>query len=106
MVRLLPLVQITRSVGMDTVSHWQIEALTGVTANYLNTRKPQEKTQSQIRRRKPTTDKPKRRRETREYLVGEEGNVMVLSHTYASKTNAERAGKPRGKKNTARRCFI
>lgn len=65
-----------------------------MTANYLNTRKPQEKTQSQIRRRKPTTDKPKKEEEKQgEYLVGEEGNVMVLSHTYASKTNAERAAK-------------
>ncbi|HID7800805.1 TPA: hypothetical protein ACXIBI_000116 [Proteus mirabilis] len=65
-----------------------------MTSNYLNTRKPQEKTQSQIRRRKPTTDKPKKEEEKQgEYFVGEEGNVMVLSHTYASKTNAERAAK-------------
>lgn len=91
----LPLVQITRSVGDGhRFSLMDRGAYTGVTANYLNTRKPQEKTQSQIRRRKPTTDKPKKEEEKQgEYLVGEEGNVMVLSHTYASKTNAERAAK-------------
>lgn len=91
----LSLVWITRSVGDGhRFSLVDRGAYTGVTANYLNTRKPQEKTQSQIRRRKPTTDKPKKEEEKQgEYLVGEEGNVMVLFHTYASKTNAERAAK-------------
>ncbi|HGN1366461.1 TPA: phage late control D family protein, partial [Proteus mirabilis] len=90
-----PLVQITRSVGDGhRFSLVDRGAYTGVVAHFLNTRKPQEKSQAQIRRRRRGNNKPKKEQEKQgDYLVGEEGNVMVLSHTYASKTNAERAAK-------------
>jgi phage protein D len=70
---------------------------TGVSAHWLNTREPKKKEQVTVKRkrRKPRKNaKPKKKEEKEgDYLVGSEGNVFVMKHTYAYKSTAERAAK-------------
>ncbi|TBM25678.1 phage late control D family protein [Hafnia paralvei] len=71
-------------------------AYTGVTASWLNTREPKKKEQVAVKRkRKPKSKAKPKEPEAKQgdYLMGTEGNVLVLGHTYANKGNAERAAK-------------
>lgn len=73
-------------------------AYTGVVASWLNTRKPKKKDEVAVKRKrrkkKTSPEKTKKPDEPQgDYLAGEEGNVLSLSHTYANKNNAERAAK-------------
>ncbi|HGY3716529.1 TPA: phage late control D family protein [Citrobacter gillenii] len=93
----LPVMTITRSVGDGhRFSLADRGAYTGVTANWLNTREPKKKEVVKVkRRRRKTTKKATKAPDPKqgEYLVGTDENVMVLSPTYANKSNAERAAK-------------
>ena len=87
--KLIPPLLITRSVGDGyRFSLADRGAYTGVIASWLNTRKPKKKTALKIQ--------PDGLQGS--YLAGEDGNILTLSHTYASKTNAERAAKAALKK--------
>ena len=78
----IPPLLITRSVGDGyRFSLADRGAYTGVIASWLNTRKPKKKARMQIQAEDRQGN----------YLSGEEGNVLTLSHTYASRANAERA---------------
>lgn len=71
-------------------------AYTGVTASWLNTREPKKKGQVAVKRKRKTKSKAKPKQpeaKQGDYLMGTEGNVLVLGHTYANKGNAERAAK-------------
>ncbi len=68
-------------------------AYTGVTANWLNTREPKKKEQVAVKRKRRTSKPKEPEAKQGEYLMGTEGNVLVLGHTYANKGNAERAAK-------------
>lgn len=71
-------------------------AYTGVTASWLNTREPKKKEQVAVKRKRKTKSKAKPKEpeaKQGDYLMGTEGNVLVLGHTYANKGNAERAAK-------------
>nr|WP_244149797.1 phage late control D family protein [Xenorhabdus thuongxuanensis] len=93
----LPDVLITRKSG-DSYRFALADrsAYTGVSAHWLNTHDPKKKEQITVKRkpRKPKTTKPKQQEEKEgDYLAGNEGNVLVLKHTYAYKSTAERAAK-------------
>ncbi|WP_255296180.1 phage late control D family protein [Xenorhabdus cabanillasii] len=93
--RPLPKVTLTRQSGDGyRFSLADRSAYTGVSASWLNTRDPQQKTQVTVKRkrRKPASQ-PKPEAKQGDYLVGSEGNVLVMKHTYANKANAERAAK-------------
>lgn len=71
-------------------------AYTGVTAHWLNTHEPKKKEQVTVKRKRKTKSKAKTKEpeaKQGDYLMGTEGNVLVLGHTYVSKGNAERAAK-------------
>lgn len=71
-------------------------AYTGVTASWLNTREPKKKEQVAVKRKRKAKSKAKPKEpeaKQGDYLMGTEGNVLVLGHTYANKGNAERAAK-------------
>lgn len=95
----IPPLLITRSVGDGyRFSLADRGAYTGVIASWLNTRKPKKKDEVKVKRKRKTKKKsPEKIKKPDEpqgdYLVGEEGNVLTLSHTYANKNNAERAAK-------------
>ncbi|SUC35238.1 Phage protein D [Providencia rustigianii] len=88
---------ITRSVGDGhRFSLADRGAYTGVIANWLNTREPKKKKEVTVKRKRKSK-KPAKKEEPKEkqgeYLAGEQGNVLTLSHTYATKENASRAAK-------------
>ncbi|WP_155271336.1 phage late control D family protein [Xenorhabdus bovienii] len=93
----LPAVILTRQSGDGyRFSLADRGAYTGVSASWLNTREPKKKENITVkrRRRKPSKANPQKKDEKKgDYLIGSEGNVLVLKHTYANKTNAERAAK-------------
>ncbi|MDC9623207.1 phage late control D family protein [Xenorhabdus sp. XENO-7] len=93
----LPAVILTRQSGDGyRFSLADRGAYTGVSASWLNTREPKKKENVTVkrRRRKPSKANPQKKDEKKgDYLIGSEGNVLVLKHTYANKTNAERAAK-------------
>ncbi|HAT1528273.1 TPA: phage late control D family protein [Morganella morganii] len=96
----IPALLITRSVGDGyRFSLADRGAYTGVIASWLNTRKPERKDEVKVKRKlKPGKNKNQEKSQKQnepqgDYLVGEEGNVLTLSHTYANKNNAERAAK-------------
>lgn len=71
-------------------------AYTGVIANWLDTREPKKKKAVTVKRKRKSKQptKPAEPKEKQgEYLAGEQGNVLTLSHTYATKENAARAAK-------------
>ena len=91
---------ITRSVGDGhRFSLADRGAYTGVIANWLNTREPKKKKEVTVKRKRKSKKpaKPTKKIEPKEkqgeYLAGEQGNVLTLSHTYATKENASRAAK-------------
>lgn len=92
----IPIMAITRSVGDGhRFSLADRGAYSGVVANWLNTREPKKKDVVSVKRkkRKVTKKESKPLEKQGEYLAGEEGNVLTLSHTYATKDNAARAAK-------------
>ncbi|MGC6017130.1 phage late control D family protein [Providencia rettgeri] len=88
---------ITRSVGDGhRFSLADRGAYTGVIANWLDTREPKKKKTVTVKRKRKSKQpaKPAKPKEKQgEYLAGEQGNVLTLSHTYATKENAARAAK-------------
>lgn len=95
----IPPLLITRAIGDGyRFSLADRGAYTGVVASWLNTRKPKKKDEVAVKRKrrkkKTSPEKTKKPDEPQgDYLAGEEGNVLSLSHTYANKNNAERAAK-------------
>ncbi|HGN0867794.1 TPA: phage late control D family protein [Providencia alcalifaciens] len=95
---------ITRSVGDGhRFSLADRGAYTGVIANWLDTREPKKKKEVAVKRKRKTNNKtPVKKNEPKEkqgeYLAGEQGNVLTLSHTYATKENAARAAKAQWEK--------
>lgn len=88
----LPQIIITREIGDSyQFSLADRSAYTGVVANWLNTREPQKPSRVKLRRKRDSLAKKKQKEGY--YLMGEEGNVLMLSHTYANKGNAARAAK-------------
>ncbi|HEF8784534.1 TPA: phage late control D family protein [Providencia alcalifaciens] len=96
----IPTMHITRSVGDGhRFSLADRDAYTGVVANWLNTREPKNKKKVEIKRKRKTSASKEAPKEKQgEYLAGEQGNVLTLSHTYATKENAERAAKAQWEK--------
>lgn len=88
---------ITRTVGDGhRFSLADRGAYTGVIANWLDTREPKKKKTVTVKRKRKSKQpvKPAKPKEKQgEYLAGEQGNVLTLSHTYATKENAARAAK-------------
>jgi len=82
----IPAITLTRHRGDS--HHFSVadrEAYSGVVAHWLNTRRT--KKESVNVRRKKNSQREKKGR----YLIGTDDNVYLLRHTYATKTNAERA---------------
>ncbi|WP_099141696.1 phage late control D family protein [Xenorhabdus kozodoii] len=94
--RPLPLINITRQSGDGyRFSLADRSAYTGVSASWLNTREPKKKEQVTVKRKRRKTRKANPQKEEKHggYLVGSEGNVLVMKHTYSNRSNAERAAK-------------
>ncbi len=92
--RSLPGVHITRQSGDGyRFSLADRSAYTGVSASWLNTREPKKKEQVTVKRKRNKATPKKTDEKQGEYLAGSEGNVLVLKHTYAYKSSAERAAK-------------
>ncbi|MDE9543871.1 phage late control D family protein [Xenorhabdus bovienii] len=92
--RPLPAVILTRQSGDGyRFSLADRGAYTGVSASWLNTREPKKKENVTVKRKRRKTPSPKKDEKKGDYLAGSEGNVLVLKHTYAYKSNAERAAK-------------
>ncbi|WP_262362736.1 contractile injection system protein, VgrG/Pvc8 family, partial [Providencia rustigianii] len=95
---------ITRSVGDGhRFSLADRGAYTGVIANWLDTREPKKKKEVAVKRKRKTNNKTQAKKsdpkeKQGEYLAGEQGNVLTLSHTYATKENAARAAKAQWEK--------
>ncbi|ACR70292.1 phage late control D family protein [Edwardsiella ictaluri] len=82
----LPVVTITRADGdSHRFSIADREAYTGVTAYWLDTRKAKKRASKVNREQGDNVESG--------VMVGKEGNIKVLRHTYASKQNAWRAAK-------------
>lgn len=63
-------------------------------ASWLHTCEPKKKETTKVkRRRKKTAAAKEPEAKQGEYLVGTDENVLVLSRTYANRSNAERAAK-------------
>ncbi len=62
-------------------------------ASWLHTREPKKKEETKIKRRRKTTKKKEPEAKQGDYLTGTDENVLVLSRTYANRSNAERAAK-------------
>lgn len=78
----LPVMTLSRQVGDNhSFSLADRAAYTGVMASWLDTREPQKKRTTRLKRKQG------------EYLVGSDENVLVLNTTYANRSNAERAAK-------------
>lgn len=71
------------------------DAYTGVKAHWLDTLQGKKKTVAVHRVRKPrkTTTKKNPEQPEGDYLAGSDGNVLVMRHTYAYESTAERAAK-------------
>ncbi|WP_034911996.1 phage late control D family protein [Erwinia sp. 9145] len=70
------------------------DAYTGVIASWLHTREPAKKPVAKVKRRRKTPAKKKEPEAKQgDYLIGTDENVLVLSRTYANRSNAERAAK-------------
>lgn len=71
------------------------DAYTGVIANWLHTREPANKPVAKVKRRRRKTTAKKKEPEAKQgdYLIGTDENVLVLSCTYANRSNAERAAR-------------
>ncbi|HGJ5860351.1 MAG TPA: phage late control D family protein [Arsenophonus nasoniae] len=87
---------ITRSSGDNyRFSFADRNAYSGVTASWLDTRKPTNADKIKLKRKsktqQPTTSKVSEQQGS--YLVGAEGNILTLAHTYANQNNAKRAAK-------------
>ncbi|WP_318389667.1 phage late control D family protein [Enterobacter sp.] len=97
--KVLPVATITRDVGDGhRFSLADRGAYTGVVASWLHTKEPKKKEQVKVkrrRRRKSTATKPTKVPEAKQgdYLIGTDENILVLSRTYANRSNAERAAK-------------
>ncbi|MEN4768996.1 phage late control D family protein [Duffyella gerundensis] len=94
----LPVITLTRSSGdSHRFSLADRDAYTGVIASWLHTREPAKKEVAKVkrRRRRKTTEKKQKKPEEKQgdYLIGTDENVLVLSRTYANRSNAERAAK-------------
>ncbi|MBD2793467.1 phage late control D family protein [Xenorhabdus sp. 42] len=90
----LPVVSITHQSGDGyRFSLADRSAYTGVSASWLNTREPKKKETVTVKRKRRKNNPKQKEEKQGEYLVGSEGNVLVLKHTYAYKSNAERAAK-------------
>ncbi|MDM2930242.1 GPO family capsid scaffolding protein [Citrobacter sp. Cm046] len=94
----LPVVTITRKDG-DSHRFTLADrgAYTGVIASWLHTREPKKKEAVAVKRKrkrkkKATTVKEPEAKQG-DYLMGTDENVLVLSRTYANRSNAERAAK-------------
>lgn len=87
----LPVITLTREAGdSHRFSLADRNAYTGVIASWLHTREPAKKETVKIRRKTRTPEEKQG-----DYLIGTDENVLVLSRTYASRANAERAAKAR-----------
>ncbi|MGG7447853.1 phage late control D family protein [Kosakonia oryzendophytica] len=91
----LPVITITRQAGDGhRFTLADRGAYTGVIASWLHTREPKKKETTKVkRRRKKTAVAKEPEAKQGEYLVGTDENVLVLSRTYANRSNAERAAK-------------
>lgn len=91
----LPVITITKKEGDGhRFSLADRDAYTGVIASWLNTREPKKKPTTKVKRRRKNTAATKAPEAKQgDYLVGTDENVLVLSRTYANKSNAERAAK-------------
>ncbi|WP_286133321.1 phage late control D family protein [Tatumella sp. OPLPL6] len=88
----LPVITLTRQSGdSHRFSLADRDAYTGVIASWLDTRDPSTKKTTTIKRK--ATIKKNTDSKQGDYLVGTDDNVLVLSHTYASRDNAARAAK-------------
>lgn len=98
----MPAITITRADGdQHSFSVADRDAYTGVTATWHDTKKATTHTTTSKRKKRKTT-KPKAvastvpdgvtvKKDDREVLAGEEGNIKALRHVYASQRNAIRA---------------
>ncbi|AUY26246.1 phage late control D family protein [Mixta calida] len=91
----LPVITLTRSAGdSHRFTLADRDAYTGVIASWLHTREPAKKETTKVKRRRKSTAKKKEPEAKQgDYLIGTDENVLVLSRTYASRSNAERAAK-------------
>lgn len=69
------------------------DAYTGVIASWLHTREPVKKAVTTVKRKRKAPPKKEAEAKQGDYLIGTDENVLVLSRTYASRENAERAAK-------------
>ncbi|WP_342337810.1 phage late control D family protein [Citrobacter freundii] len=94
----LPVVTITRKDG-DSHRFTLADrgAYTGVIASWLHTREPKKKEAVAVKRKRKRKKKATTAKEPEakqgDYLMGTDENVLVLSRTYANRSNAERAAK-------------
>lgn len=93
--KVLPVITLQRRDGdSHRFSLADRDAYTGVIASWLHTREPVKKEVTKVKRRRKTTAKKKEPEAKQgDYLIGTDENVLVLSRTYASRANAERAAK-------------
>ncbi|MDU5769646.1 contractile injection system protein, VgrG/Pvc8 family, partial [Mixta calida] len=91
----LPVITLTRSAGdSHRFTLADRDAYTGVIASWLHTREPAKKEITKVKRRRKSTAKKKEPEAKQgDYLIGTDENVLVLSRTYANRSNAERAAK-------------
>lgn len=91
----LPVITLTRSAGdSHRFTLADRDAYTGVIASWLHTREPAKKEITKVKRRRKSTAKKKEAEAKQgDYLIGTDENVLVLSRTYANRSNAERAAK-------------
>ncbi|WP_312836751.1 phage late control D family protein [Pantoea sp.] len=92
--KVLPVITLTRRSGdSHRFTLADRDAYTGVIASWLHTREPKKKEETKIKRRRKTTKKKEPEAKQGDYLTGTDENVLVLSRTYANRSNAERAAK-------------
>lgn len=93
--KFLPVITLTRSAGdSHRFTLADRDAYTGVIASWLHTREPAKKETTKVKRRRKSTAKKKEPEAKQgDYLIGTDENVLVLSRTYANRSNAERAAK-------------
>lgn len=90
----LPVITITRKDGDGhRFTLADRGAYTGVIASWLHTREPVKKEAVKVKRKRKTTTTKTPEEKQGDYLVGTDENVLVLSRTYANRSNAERAAK-------------
>ena len=90
----LPVITLTRSAGDGhRFTLADRDAYTGVIASWLHTRDPAKKETTKVKRKRKTKKAKEPEAKQGDYLIGTDENVLVLSRTYANRTNAERAAK-------------